>query len=68
MAILINIDGHTHNTVCGKLESVTNRIERKRIMRQWQRGTSSNKSSLWQVYLNTKGTAIIEIMFTLKHV
>jgi len=37
-------------------------------MRQWQRGTSNNKSSLWQVYLNTKGKAIIEMMLTLKHV
>jgi hypothetical protein len=46
MAILINIDEVTHNTAYRKLESVTKRVERKRIMRQWQRGTSSNKSRL----------------------
>lgn len=68
MAILINIDEETQNVAYGKLECVTNRAERKRVMRQWQRGTSSNKSSLWEVRLNTKGTTVIVMLYTLKQV
>jgi hypothetical protein len=68
MATVINIGEETQNMAYGKLECVTNRAERKRVMRQWQRGTSSNKSSLWQVHLHTKGTAVIVMLYTLKQV